>query len=465
MATRDATEDSAQAWKDWCALVDHVAAEESTASLPASYTPEAFLPATDNAGLPALTDTLVHELIQREWTQNKKDQPTGPEEGEGEGQAGALAVGGSLCSFEDAAQRWFQPQMTMTESLHAKPLVPHFSSHAMDQLQQQQLPPPPSGRQRKARRTEDGSGSAGDKDEVEENAWPAPLANTVEGPNFLRLLQLSEPGAMSTSSSSVLSAAGTTIAGGASSSSQLKGRKSTGGGRHSALSSLAPSTVSPPLLPPMRAGLSNRLNSGFVNPQFYAAIHRQPNFMPIILVPAVVTAPIQLMNVKRFLEEGVYTDPTTFFIDHETGAASLMQSKPELEVVSAELFKRNLATRVAFTKFRVVDDPAQIEHWEHVCAALVTGQEWEFQTWFPQEHRSLCQPSHLFNRISGYLAYFEENKIPQAVQQWNVQALILTKRVVKAQQHIRLAAQFWETLFNFLDRHPLFNKFTVPLEE
>lgn len=435
-----------QVWKDWCAIVDHVAAEERRDPLPSSYTTESFLP--EDAGtttLPALTNTLVHALIQQEWARNKQDLPPSP---------GAAAEDDRndpvLCSFEDAAKRWFQPQMTMTESLHAKPLVPHFSSHAMDQLQR--LPPPPSsisGRQRKSRRTE---GSHNEDDTEHEES---PFANVVEGPNFLQLVQQSVDSATASSMSSSLS----------SSAPASRPATTRWSGRHFSTSQRSDRSALGAAVPPMRAPLSTRLNSGFVNPLFYAAIHRQPNFMPIVLVPAAVTAPIQLMNVKRFLEEGVFADPTTFFIDHETGAASVMQSKPEWEVVSSERFKRNLTTRVAFTKFRVVDDPSQIENWEHVCAALVTGQEWEFQTWFPQEHRSLCQPSHLFNRISGYLAYFEENKIPLAVQQWNVHALILTKRVVKAQQHIRLAAQFWDTLFSFLDRHPLFNKFTVPLEE
>lgn len=218
-------------------------------------------------------------------------------------------------------------------------------------------------------------------------------------------------------------------------------------------------------LPPMRAAesSSSQLAAGFLNTQFCEAVERRPDFMPIIFVPPNATAPLQLLNIQRFLEEGVYTDPTELFIDPETGASRILEARPPFITVSAEAFKRGVNASVTFSHFRVVDNPQQVSDWNHVCAAIVNGQTWQFQDWYPAESRASCEPSRLFSRLSGFLAYFEEDVIPAAVAQWHVKPLLLTKRVMKDQQHILEAARFWESLFSFMDLSPQFNQFTIPL--
>eukprot|EP00796_Vickermania_ingenoplastis_P008128 gene8128-5663_t len=388
--------------EEWSSVVDSISAERSAAPLPAvAYKEEDYLP-------PALTEELLTRLLQRE--KDVHPTPEGTNAGEAE----------TSTPFDTAAARLFRTQMTMMESLHPQPLVPHFRSRAVDV--------------RARRRGEHSSAVAVD---------PVTGAGS-EGPNFYQTylvgLQAEQQGDSGTAAGS--SSVSRPV------SPAAEGRRS--GAFHAPL----------PALPPMRADSSTRLTAGFVNPKYYAAVHRQPDFMPIILVPPAVTAPVQLLNVKQFLEQGSYVDPTNYFIDQESGAASVQQAKPPFQIVSSSRFRLGISAHVAFVNFRVVDDPQQVDNWDHVCAAVVTGQQWQLEKWFPDQDRSITQPSLVFRRIAGFLPYFEEDKIPPAIHEWRVTPLMLTKRVVKAQQHIREAARFWEKVYKFLDTHPLFNRFT-----
>lgn len=205
----------------------------------------------------------------------------------------------------------------------------------------------------------------------------------------------------------------------------------------------------------------SRLASGIMDSQRYQMVHRQPDFMPVIFVPSSVSAPLQLINIRSFLEQGVYVDPISLFVEEETGAVYVTDVKPESVMVNPGSFLDRDTYKVAFRQFRVVDDPAQVTDWSHVCACLVEGKEWQFAGWYPDERSSACQPSQLFNRVRGFLPYFEEDKVPPATQQWRVQPLLLTRRGVKAHQHILQASVFWEQLYTFLDEHPFFRWYTV----
>lgn len=432
------------ALEQWASIVDSIYLNTSLAPLPDHYDTKEFLPLSasvnENISNPSavLTNELAQALLQHvneTVLQSRKDSDNCPTNDTHDMKINV---------FAEEARKIFQPQFTLLESLHAAPSVPHFSSLAVDGTNPQL----------------DSSTLSSFFDSQASEAKTSPRSMTseeflkkvlpLEGPNFLKTYKGSETD----------------------NTQELKTDASPSSHRHrrrleQASSSTLPASASQRRktpqqgsLPPMRMPFSSRLTSGFVNPEFYAAVHLKPDFMPVILAPSTVTAPLQLVNVKRFLEEGCYVDPSTYFIDQETGAASIRRVKPERVIVSSASFRRNLFTKVVFKEFQVVDDPALVENWDHVCAAIVSGKEYQFESWFPQEHRSICSPSHLFKRLAGFLPYFEEDPIPVGVQQWNVKPLLLTKRMLKEQQHIRETARFWEILFQFLDFCPYFNKYT-----
>ncbi|KAG5489564.1 hypothetical protein GH5_00438 [Leishmania sp. Ghana 2012 LV757] len=195
------------------------------------------------------------------------------------------------------------------------------------------------------------------------------------------------------------------------------------------------------------------------------AVQRKPDFMPILLVPSAATAPLQLINIKQFLEHGAYVDPANLYVDRETGVVNLRDSKPRSVVVKPGSFHDPHKYRVAFRQFRVVDDPDEVDNWSHVCGCIVEGKLWQMRGWYPQEQAQSRDPSRLFSRIRAFLAYFEEDKVPLQCREWNVQSLALTRNLLKDQVHIALASQFWEQLYTFLDEHPMFSKYTIPVTD
>jgi parafibromin len=195
------------------------------------------------------------------------------------------------------------------------------------------------------------------------------------------------------------------------------------------------------------------------------AVQRKPDFMPILLVPSAATAPLQLINIKQFLERGAYVDPASLFIDQETGMANIRDSKPHSVVVRPGSFHDPHKYHVAFRQFRVVDDPDEVDDWAHVCGCIVEGKLWQLQGWYPAEPPQSRSPSRLFTRIRAFLAYFEEDKVPPQCREWKVQSLPLTRNLLKDQVHIALASLFWETLYTYLDEHPMFRHYTIPLTD
>lgn len=194
-------------------------------------------------------------------------------------------------------------------------------------------------------------------------------------------------------------------------------------------------------------------------------VQLKPNFLPIILLPAASTAPLQLVNIKLFLERGEYVDPSAYYIDQETGAPNLRDAKPRSVVVKPGSFHDPHKYNVAFRQFRVLDDPKEVQDWSHVCGCVVEGKLWQLQGWYPGEPALASNPSGLFTRIRAFLAYFEEDKVPPQCREWRVQSLPLTRNLLKEQTHIALASSFWEQLYTFLEEHPMFRNYTIPLSD
>lgn len=105
---------------------------------------------------------------------------------------------------------------------------------------------------------------------------------------------------------------------------------------------------------------------------------RQRN-APIIIIPASLTSPITMYNVKDFLELGEYK-PT-----HVKKAEN--PKKPSLVVI-----KRNVDKTVK--EYHVIDNPLKLakEDWNRVVAVVTSGQKWQFKGWQTEK------PAELFHK-------------------------------------------------------------------
>uniref|UniRef100_A0A7S1PYU1 Cell division control protein 73 C-terminal domain-containing protein n=1 Tax=Neobodo designis TaxID=312471 RepID=A0A7S1PYU1_NEODS len=183
-----------------------------------------------------------------------------------------------------------------------------------------------------------------------------------------------------------------------------------------------------------------------------------PTFDPIILVSDAATAVVQKCNVQRFLEEGEFRPVEVLRAAGDELATSLVQSREAEVYVTPRHFTGLQHIRVTFRRFRVVNDPKLVSNWDHVCACFVTGHEWQFDGWYHKKH---VDPAVLFANVRGYYPFFEESKLPPIIKQWRVQPLLLTHKETKQHSSVRVAAQFWEDLYTFLDSHPYFRRYSL----
>jgi hypothetical protein len=192
----------------------------------------------------------------------------------------------------------------------------------------------------------------------------------------------------------------------------------------------------------------------------------EANFNPIIFVASEPSAPIQIFNVRTFLEDGKFRDPTATIVDEGSGTISRID-KPHYVIVQPGSFLPcgSGNVRTAFRKFKVVDDVSQVDNWKNVCACFVTGKDWQFDRWFPDDPE-MRNPSRLFHEVRGFLPFFEEDKVPPKIKEWHVHPVVLNRKLTRSNASTRQAQAFWEELYKFLDSHPRFRQHTIaPLEE
>ncbi len=158
--------------------------------------------------------------------------------------------------------------------------------------------------------------------------------------------------------------------------------------------------------------------------------------VPIIVVPAALSAPINLYNVKNFLEKGIYV--------HTSDARKLMPRKPEFVVVEKEIPGHG------FIRFKVVDSVKkfQPQHWDRLAAVFTIGQMWQFKDWVWKD------PAQVFDNCRGMHVYFDDHKLDQHIKDWNVETHPIKKQ---SRHHDSVAVhRIWDELDKFLkNRKPI----------
>jgi parafibromin len=166
----------------------------------------------------------------------------------------------------------------------------------------------------------------------------------------------------------------------------------------------------------------------------------------IIIVPATLTAPVTLFNVKQFLEHGVFISMAEL---QKRGALGPKQSSISVE--------RKNAKTGEITIYQVIDsiDRLKDEEWKQVVAVFVSGQHWQFKGWKWEqpvdlfENSTFSHDAHLENNmyltlVKGYYVKYTDSQVESAVRGWNVSVL----EVHRYKRHLdtQCAHKFWNTL-------------------
>ena len=175
--------------------------------------------------------------------------------------------------------------------------------------------------------------------------------------------------------------------------------------------------------------------------------------LPIIIVPALSTSLLTLLNVKTFLCDGQFLESSVISGRGETKATKVVISRrlgaSAADVANSGSTKAAAAAAAAAgdertAEYLAIDNPSRLKpsDWERVVAVVALGKDWQFKGW----HWNT--PVDLFTHALGVYVKWDNEVTPAAVGKWNVKVLDLSKN----RRHLDATSsmQFWQHLDNFV---------------
>lgn len=203
-----------------------------------------------------------------------------------------------------------------------------------------------------------------------------------------------------------------------------------------------PSQAPPPPPPHEVAAMTKQKTQQLVvpKPAARARAPTQPKMTPLILVPPSMSTLLNMHNIKRFLEDGVFVPP------EEARAAN-----PNKEAY-VRILRREGRDPTRPVKYHVTDrDPTRKEDWERLVSVGVLGKSWQFKRW-PYKGASSGDMVDTFLKVAGVYFHYADEPIDPLITQWNVK-LIPISRHSRAKDEAAQRA-FWEYMDGFVASRP-----------
>lgn len=122
---------------------------------------------------------------------------------------------------------------------------------------------------------------------------------------------------------------------------------------------------------------------------------------PIIIVSPATTALLSLTNIKQFLEEGRFVEPSLQRVENNV----ITINRPSDRFVAPALSIMVVDNVDLFTK---------PEYWDRVIAIFTTGQAWQFSKY------KYSKPEMLFQKYPGFYVSYQGDIVPKQIHDWNV---------------------------------------------
>lgn len=122
---------------------------------------------------------------------------------------------------------------------------------------------------------------------------------------------------------------------------------------------------------------------------------------PIIIVSPATTALLSLTNIKQFLEEGKFVEPSLQRVENNV----VTISRPSDRFVTPAHSIMVVDNVDLFTK---------PEYWDRVIAIFTTGQAWQFSKY------KYSKPELLFQKYPGFYMSYQGDIVPKQIHDWNV---------------------------------------------
>ncbi|KXS19568.1 CDC73-domain-containing protein [Gonapodya prolifera JEL478] len=185
-----------------------------------------------------------------------------------------------------------------------------------------------------------------------------------------------------------------------------------------------------------RPDARNPTSTSSSRPPAPGAPSSRPLPSPIIIVPSLSTALVQMYNVKELLEGGSFKHPDD--IRRENPA-----KEPRLHV------RHKFASTGKEITFSVVDNGASVrpDEWDRVVACFVHEQPWQFSNW------RWTEPREVFQHVKGFYLKWHDAEVKEPVKGWNVAALSVNRN--RRHMDLQTVTEFWEKLERFMrERKP-----------
>lgn len=122
---------------------------------------------------------------------------------------------------------------------------------------------------------------------------------------------------------------------------------------------------------------------------------------PIIIVSPATTALLSLTNIKQFLEEGKFVEPSLQRVENNV----VTINRPS---------NRFVAPAHSIMVVDNVDLFTKPEYWDRVIAIFTTGQAWQFTKY------KYSKPEILFQKYPGFYMTYLGDIVPKQIYDWNV---------------------------------------------
>ncbi|XP_064395224.1 parafibromin-like [Halichondria panicea] len=164
---------------------------------------------------------------------------------------------------------------------------------------------------------------------------------------------------------------------------------------------------------------------------------------PILVVPAISTTIINMINTKDFLESFRY-------VSLEDKKLSGTKKVNDM-IIHRKKPHPSIPGQTVSIPYRVTDQPLKLspDEWKQVVGVFVAGPMWQFKGWPGLTGDG--SPVEIFTRIKAFHVKFDELKMDKNIQKWDIHILPISN----SKRHLDKASvlKFWETLDRFIVKH------------
>ncbi|EGV62835.1 accessory factor associated with RNA polymerase II [Yamadazyma tenuis] len=153
---------------------------------------------------------------------------------------------------------------------------------------------------------------------------------------------------------------------------------------------------------------------------------------PIILLSPSTSALLSLSNIKAFLEEARFIDPTTNSLPKPANGITVIERKSD-------------KLHPAAHKITVVDNVdffTKPEYWDRVVGIFTTGQSWQFNKY------KYSNPDVLFQKYPGFYMCYQSDVVPKQIKDWNIRQVRVDRD--KRFRDKMIVNDFWNDLERIL---------------